>query len=127
MSSHILVIDDDISILELFKLAFEMEGYKVSLSQTGFEHPSEVERIAPDLIMLDMHLGQRDSGISLIQQLKDYIPTEPIQIILCTAAQDIKKEQIKRLEEQQVPILYKPFDIDDLLRLVEQSLHYNTV
>ncbi len=122
MSSHILVIDDDQSILELFRLIFEPEGYKVTLSKSAFEDVQEVEQLKPDLIIMDFKLGRHEDGFLLLQKIKMYRPTKDIPIMLCTAAVDIIVEQENVLREKGIPILYKPFDVDDLLRVAERML-----
>lgn len=123
MSTHILVIDDDQSILELFRLIFEPEGYKVTLSKSAFEDVQEVEQIHPDLIIMDFKLGRHEDGFLLLQKIKMYRPTKDIPIILCTAAVDIVVEQENVLREKGIPILYKPFDVDELLRVAEKTLN----
>ena len=123
MPAHILVIDDDQSILELFRLIFEPEGYKVTLSKSAFEDVQEVEQLKPDLIIMDFKLGRHEDGFLLLQKIKMYRPTKDIPIILCTAAVDIVVEQENVLREKGIPILYKPFDVDELLRVTERTLN----
>ncbi len=122
MPAHILVIDDDQSILELFRLIFEPEGYEVTLSKSAFEDVQEVEQLKPDLIIMDFKLGRHEDGFLLLQKIKMYRPTKDISIILCTAAVDIVVEQENVLREKGIPILYKPFDVDELLMVVERLL-----
>ena len=123
MPAHILVIDDDQSILELFRLIFEPEGYEVTLSKSAFEDVQEVEQLKPDLIIMDFKLGRHEDGFLLLQKIKMYRPTKDIPIILCTAAVDIVVEQENVLREKGIPILYKPFDVDELLRVTERMLN----
>ena len=123
MPTHILVIDDDQSILELFRLIFEPEGYQVTLSKSAFEDVQEVEKLKPNLIIMDFKLGRHEDGFLLLQKIKMYRPTKDTPIILCTAAVDIVVEQENVLREKGIPILYKPFDVDELLRVVERMLN----
>ena len=123
MSAHILVIDDDQSILELFRLILEPEGYQVTLSKSAFEDVQEVDQLRPDLIIMDFKLGRHEDGFLLLQKIKMYRPTKDIPIILCTAAVDIVVEQENVLREKGIPILYKPFDVDELLRVTERMLN----
>jgi len=122
MPKHILIIDDDQSILELFRLILEPEGYQVTIAKSAFENVHEIEQLNPDLIVLDFKLGRQEDGFLLLQKIKMYRPTKDIPIILCTAAVDIVVEQENVLREKGIPILYKPFDIDELLRVVEREL-----
>ncbi len=122
MPAHVLVIDDDQSILELFRLILEPEGYEVTLSKSAFEDVQEVEQLKPNLIIMDFKLGRHEDGFLLLQKIKMYRPTKDIPIILCTAAVDIVVEQENVLREKGIPILYKPFDVDELLMVVERLL-----
>ncbi len=123
MPAHVLVIDDDQSILELFRLILEPEGYQVTLSKSAFEDVQEVEQLKPDLIIMDFTLGRHEDGFLLLQKIKMYRPTKDIPIILCTAAVEIVVEQENVLREKGIPILYKPFDVDELLMVVERLLN----
>jgi two-component system response regulator HydG len=123
MPAHILVIDDDQSILELFRLILEPEGYQVTLSKSAFEDVQEVEQLKPNLIIMDFKLGRHEDGFLLLQKIKMYRPTKDIPIMLCTAAVDIVVEQENVLREKGIPILYKPFDVDELLMVVERLLN----
>ena len=122
MSSHILVIDDDASILELFQLILEPEGYTVTTSNLAFEDIHEVEQLHPNLIILDLKLGSHRHGWNFLQKLKMYRPTKDIPLILCTAALHEVREQEEILRKKDIPIIYKPFDMDELLHIVHQFL-----
>ncbi len=122
MVSSILVINDDQSILELFHLILEGEGYKVSSSLVIYEDVKAVEQLNPDLIILDVRIGYHAGGLLLLQKLKMYPPTKDIPVIICTAALNEMREQEETFRQKGIPVLYKPFDMDDLLKLVQQFL-----
>jgi DNA-binding response OmpR family regulator len=122
MTSRILVINDEQPILELFQLMLEQEGYDVHLSLIAFEDVREVERIAPALIILDLKVGKDTAGLLLLQQLRMYRPTMRIPIILCTAGLRMMQEQEEILRAKGIPIVYKPFDVDEMLAVVAHML-----
>ncbi|MDQ2885589.1 MAG: response regulator [Chloroflexota bacterium] len=123
MKSHILIIDDDQSILEMMRLVLEEEGgYRVTTAENTFEDVDDVERLQPDLILLDFLLQGRNTGWNFLQKLRLHRPTKDIPIVLCTAALSDVKEQEPILIQKGIPILYKPFDVDELLHIVDQIL-----
>ena len=123
MKSHILIIDDDQSILEMMRLVLEEEGnYRVTTAESTFEEVADIERLQPDLILLDFLLQGRNTGWNFLQKLKLHRPTKDIPIVLCTAALADVKEQEPILIQKGIPILYKPFDVDELLHIVDQIL-----
>lgn len=120
---HILVIDDDISLLEMYRYLLEEEGYRVSLSNTTFESARDVERLHPDLLLLDVKINAQEDGLLQLEQLHSYSPTRSLPVILCTAASAKRThERVEALRQQGVPVVYKPFDIYELLRVVQDAL-----
>jgi CheY-like chemotaxis protein len=123
MKAHILIIDDDQSILEMMRLVLEEEGgYQVTTAESTFEELADIERLQPQLILLDFLLQGRNTGWNFLQKLKLHRPTKDIPIVLCTAALSDVKEQESILIQKGIPILYKPFDVDELLHVVDQIL-----
>ncbi len=100
----------------------EEEGYEVILSGFPIQQISDVERINPDLIILDFVFGDQKSGWQMLQMLKMQRSTESIPVIVCTAALDMVREQEGYLVSQGVHVVFKPFDIDHLMANVKQLL-----
>ena len=78
----ILVVDDDLSILRLYKEELEEEGYEVVTASNGVEAIERFETEKPDLVTLDIQLPDVD-GIKLLRQMKEKRPRLPI--IMSTA------------------------------------------
>ncbi|HET8841350.1 MAG TPA: response regulator [Ktedonobacteraceae bacterium] len=97
MSSHILIIDDDLPTLEMMRSVLEIEGrYQVTVAQVLFEDLSEIERLQPDLILLDLTFGGRRLGWDFFQQLRRSRTTMRIPVIICTAAFNEARKQETR-------------------------------
>ena len=123
MAARILVVNDTQEILELFRMLLEEEeGYDVVLSGFPIQQVKEIEHIKPDLIILDLVLGDEKTGMQMLQMLKMQRSTAAIPVLVCTAALQIVREQEGYLVSQGVHVVYKPFDIDDLLTNIEQLL-----
>jgi CheY-like chemotaxis protein len=122
MTKRILVINDDQAILDLYSLLLKEEGYEAHLSKIAVEDVRQIEELAPDCILLDLKLGFGRNGLTLLQQLKMYRPTAAIPVILCTAAVKMIREQEDILKQKGVPVVYKPFDVDELLEVIRNAL-----
>ena len=122
MPPRILVINDDQSILDLFSLLLEAEGYEVIISRIAYEEVSDVDKLRPALIILDFKIDNHNAGWTFLQKLKMYRPTKDVPLILCTAALKEVREQEEVLRQKGIPLIYKPFDIDELLQVVQQFL-----
>jgi DNA-binding response OmpR family regulator len=122
MGACILVVNDTQELLELFRMLLESEGYKVVLAGFPIQQISDIEDINPDLIILDLVFGDQKTGWQMLQMLKMKRSTASIPVIVCTAALSEVREQEGYLVSQGVHVVFKPFDIDQLLTHVKQLL-----
>ena len=60
MKRTILVIDDDIDLVEIIRLTLESEGYGVIDAQNGARGLDLAREQKPDLILLDVMMGEID-------------------------------------------------------------------
>jgi CheY-like chemotaxis protein len=112
----ILVVDDDTSILETVGEILAQEGYHVVKATGGEEALALIRRTKPELILLDMRMPGMD-GWAVARALHERDISIPI--VVMTAAENAKKwaDEIGAAGH-----LAKPFELDDLLRSVEERL-----
>ena len=122
MSVRIMVVNDSREILELFEEILTDEGYEVDLYSYGLHDLVEVKESRPDLIILDYLIGDEGYGWQLLQKLKMDRDTAHIPVIVCSAAVKQLRELDAWLAEKGVGVVFKPFDIDDLLVAVRKVL-----
>ncbi|MGH2506195.1 MAG: response regulator [Ktedonobacteraceae bacterium] len=127
MGKQILVIDDKNELLHLMRRVLEDEEYQVSLLQDGREAFAQVRAQLPDLVILDLKLGDI-SGQDVLKQLKHDPVTVEIPVIVYTAAV-LEAEEVSQLIESDqarystVQVVQKPFELEALLALVEKFLN----
>ncbi|MCR4324976.1 MAG: response regulator [Candidatus Curtissbacteria bacterium] len=114
----ILVIDDDSAILEATRIILEDKGYVISTLNSGELIHKVIKKEKPNLIIIDVWLPGED-GDKITQKLKSKDGTKKIPVVLMSANQDVKKIAKENKAEG---FLSKPFEIDDLLSLVEKHL-----
>jgi CheY-like chemotaxis protein len=78
---HVLMIEDDPAIAEMYRLQLEHDGYVVSIATTGEVAQSLLAADAPDLVLLDLLLPDR-SGFELLASLNEGLPSHPPVVIL---------------------------------------------
>ena len=122
MAKRILVVNDTQAILEMFRMLLEEDGYEVILSSYPLQKVDEIEQLQPDLIILDFMFGEQKIGWQMLQLLKMDRSTASIPVIVCTASEQAVREQEGYLVSQGVLVIFKPFDIDDLLALIKVGL-----
>jgi CheY-like chemotaxis protein len=120
---RILVINDTQEILELFKLILEDEGgHEVILDSYRPQMMEVIKECDPDLIISDHVFGEEKIGWQLVQRLKMDRKTATIPMIVCSGAVHELKEMEGHLMAKGIGVLYKPFDVDELLELVNSKL-----
>ena len=118
---HILVVNDSSEFLTLMQDVLTDEGYQVTLGEYGGGVRELASRLRPDLIILDVRLPDM-TGFEVLNVLRLDPATESIAVLLCTAAVRDVQAQEPLLRERGVPVLFKPFDLDDLLTTIRDIL-----
>jgi len=120
---HILVVNDTEEILELFEqILHEEGGYEVTLTSFQPQMIDFVKKVQPDLIISDHMFGEEQAGWQFLQSLKMERETMTIPVIVCSGAISELKGNEGYLMSKNVGVLYKPFDVDELLHLVDRKL-----
>jgi DNA-binding response OmpR family regulator len=122
VGARIMVINDTQEILEIFDDLLTEEGFEVVLYSYAIQDLDEVERVKPDLIILDYIFGTEKLGWQLLQKVKMRRSTSAIPVIVCTAATRDVMDIEGYLAAKNVLLVPKPFDIDELLNAVRQAL-----
>jgi len=102
---HILVVDDDPSIVDLLE-AFLQHEYRVSVATNGERAIAMCREQLPDLVLLDVMMPGPD-GYEVCRRLKGDAATRDVPIIFVTARDEIE-EEIRGLEAGAVDFLSKP-------------------
>jgi DNA-binding response OmpR family regulator len=116
---RILVIDDNQEILNVIQILLEMEGYDVKCKSTGDEAIETVFTLNPNLILLDIMLGQHD-GREICKDLKSNAGTKHIPIIMISASHSLYDGNEKVCSADD--FIAKPFDINDLVAKVQRYI-----
>lgn len=111
---NILIVEDDLSINDLVKMALSNEGYACFQAFTGLEAVNMVRKQEYDLILLDINLPDID-GFSLYQ----YIDDTPV--IFVTARDEID-DRLKGFSCGAEDYIIKPFDLKELTARVKVIL-----
>jgi DNA-binding response OmpR family regulator len=120
MNAKLLVVDDQTDLLELLDMLLSQEGYIVRTAASGEEALAKLKVDLPDLILLDIILGDT-SGIKLTTKLKNDIETAHIPIILLTA-KDTETDIIVGLSVGADDYITKPFSTKVLLARIDAVL-----
>jgi DNA-binding response OmpR family regulator len=126
VTKRILVVDDRNELLHLMRRVLEDEQYQVSILQEGKDAFARVKSVPPDLLILDLKLGDA-SGQEILKQLKSDTTTADVPVIIYTAAV-LEADEVSNMIEgdpqfyNNVCLLRKPFELTVLLDKVEELL-----
>ncbi|WP_195430229.1 response regulator transcription factor [Clostridium sp. D46t1_190503_E9] len=116
MKENILIIEDDEDISQILKFSLTKEGYTVKINDNGLKVVDDIQNFRPDLILLDIMLGDID-GFSICKEISNY----KIPIIMLTARIDIT-DKILGLELGADDYITKPFDIREVITRIRVAL-----
>ena len=115
---HILIVEDDNSLRDLFSEALESEGYATSMASNGAEGIEVFDEINPDLVLLDLLMPKMDGWEALERVRK--ISECPVIIV---TGQGTTEDIIRGLLEAGADdYLVKPFGIKELIARVNAVL-----
>lgn len=78
---HVLMIEDDVTIAEMYRLQLEHDGHRVTVATTGEVALSTLKVSTPDIVLLDLLLPDR-SGFEVLAMLNERLPNHPPVVIL---------------------------------------------
>jgi CheY-like chemotaxis protein len=118
---HIMVANDSPEFLGLMQDLLTDEGYRVSPVASGAGTRDAVKRLLPDLIILDLRMPDLN-GLDVLSVLQLDPKTASIPVLVCTAAVQDVEVQKTAFEARGIPVLLKPFDLQELLQMVRGML-----
>lgn len=81
--AHILLVEDDTILVEMYQVKFELEGHKVEVATNGEECLEILKDHAPELILLDI-LMPKLNGFHVLKEIKKNPKLRQIPVILLT-------------------------------------------
>ena len=122
--ARILIVDDTLQNIQVLGTILREEGYQLNVAQNGVQALEAVQKILPDLILLDIMMPEMD-GFEACRHLKEDAKTRDIPIIFLTAK--IETEDIVHgFSLGAVDYVTKPFNPTELLSRVQTHLQLKT-
>ncbi len=119
--TKVLILDDDDSIRWVLQRALEDAGFETT-TLTSTEGCEEIiSKQNPAAILSDIRMPGED-GLSFVERISKQFPKLPI--ILMTAHSDLETA-VKAYEVGAFDYLPKPFDLDEMLTLVQRAVESN--
>lgn len=79
----IAIIEDDAVISQMYRMKFEAEGYEVQMASNGRLGVELVEKMRPDIILLDLRMPEMD-GTEALTQIRKHNWGKNIPVMILT-------------------------------------------
>jgi DNA-binding response OmpR family regulator len=97
MDNKLLLIEDDITLRDLYSARFGLEGFEMDVATDGEAGLKKAQDTLPDVILLDLRIPKL-SGFEVLRQLKQEAKTKHIPVIILTALSgDEDRDQVMKL------------------------------
>ena len=117
---HVLIVEDDNFLAEIYQKKFEMEGFKVSVASNGEKGLADMKKKMPDVVLLDVLLPKMD-GFAVLEAAKADATTKNIPIILLTnlgQKDDVQRGLAGGAEDYLIKTHFQPSEVVDKVRKV---------
>jgi CheY-like chemotaxis protein len=116
----VLLVEDEEQLRRVMKDLLQREGYRVAEARDGIQALDEVDRFAPDVIILDLNLPGLD-GYGVLAQLRSRPATREIPVMVLTAKGD-EDNEVRVFELGADDFVTKPFRARSLTARLEAVL-----
>lgn len=117
---HILIVEDDVFLANIYKTKFDMEGFKVSTSENGEAGLKDIKKKKPDIVLLDILLPKMD-GFAVLEKLKADGEVKDIPVILLTnlgQKDDVQKGLEMGAVDYLIKAHFKPSEVVEKVRKI---------
>ncbi|MCX6853651.1 MAG: sigma-54 dependent transcriptional regulator [Verrucomicrobia bacterium] len=116
--AKLVIIDDEAAILELMSKLCRAAGHTVFGYTTGLEGMAAIRTQQPDLVIVDLRIGDVN-GLDLVSMCRDQYPNTAV--IMVTGHGSVETA-VEAMRLGAFDYLTKPFDLGDLIKTVNQAL-----
>jgi len=120
LSKHILVVEDEPDTAELLEFHLENAGYKVTITEDGYQALKKIHKLRPDLLILDLMIPEID-GFEVCRLIRKDPANESLPVMMCTAKSD-ETSKIQGLDFGADDYVTKPFSPREVVLRVKNLL-----
>ncbi|WP_103029085.1 sigma-54-dependent transcriptional regulator [Salinibacter altiplanensis] len=117
-SPHILAVDDEVMLHDVFERLFPREGIEVTACSSGTEAMEHLADAAFDLVLATHQMPGPD-GMELLDHIQEHHPT--VRVILLSD-QDNAQNAVRAMQRGAADYIPKPFSTDELVDRVKDLL-----
>ena len=103
MAAKIAIVEDDQTISQMYRMKFELEGYAVDTAENGRLGLELVEKMRPNIILLDLMMPEMN-GAEMLAKVRAQPWGKNIKVIILT-----------NMGEQEVPPEVRKLDVSEVV------------
>ncbi|HAH19964.1 MAG: hypothetical protein A2Y00_09040 [Omnitrophica WOR_2 bacterium GWF2_43_52] len=118
--SKILIADDEKTIRDIFLKFLTLQGYEVSLAESGSDAIAKLNADSFDMLIMDLMMPGI-KGAEILREMRKN--KKPVAVIILTGSVDAENSKdLNELGYDAGDILYKPVDLFELLEAIKRKL-----
>jgi signal transduction histidine kinase len=118
LPARVLVVDDEPSVVELFRDFLGSQNYELFTAVNGEEAVRMLESVRPEVVLTDINLP----GLSGLEVMREAKRVDPEVSVIVVTGHASASSAIDALRQGAYDYITKPFDLDEVLQLVERSI-----
>lgn len=121
MTKKILLVEDDLSIRDIYKARLEAEDYKILVASSAAEALELAKKEKPDLIIADVMMPVV-TGFDLLKQLRAAPETKDTKVLMTSALSQVE-DQNKAMELGATAYIVKAkVGLEDIVKKINKLL-----
>ena len=122
MAPHIMVLNHSPALLAFFQELLESEGYTVTAYPFMRGSVEDVALAQPQLLICDYPATLADEAWQFLHDLKGTPATAALPLLVCTTSSTLWRDHGAWLQQHDIAVLTKPFELEVFFALIAQRL-----
>ena len=123
MPAQVLVADDEVLIRQSVRTVLAQEGFEVAVASSGAEAWSRFQGDRPDIVLLDLVLGDAD-GLELLRRMRQEAPETKVVVI---SAHGSIESAVTAMKLGGYDFIKKPFELEEIVAAVRNAARTSTL
>jgi DNA-binding response OmpR family regulator len=121
-NARVLIVDDDVSVTELFARMLRLEGFEVWAAHSADEGLSLAQTHRPHAVILDLRMPLT-SGVQVLRSLRAIPGMQHTPVTIVTGDYYLAESQTNEIRALRADVRFKPLWLEELVGLARDMLH----
>ena len=117
MEKTVLVVEDDLDLIGIYKEILELHDYDVHTALNGKEGVEKFKQIKPSLVIMDAEMPILD-GYQAFKQIKEI--DKNANVVIVTGFSEFEPKSQEAIKLGLIKVISKPLGVDELLTLAKK-------